>query len=101
MRFLLGFLVLALFAAPALAEPTLLRPARVFDGLTMHEGWQVLVDGDRIVAAGPSLAQPPGSRVVNLAGMTLMPGLIEGHGHLFLHPYDETLWDDQVLHEPL
>ncbi len=30
-----------------------------------------------------------------------MPGMIEGHSHLFLHPYNETLWDDQVLHEPL
>ena len=30
-----------------------------------------------------------------------MPGMIEGHSHLFLHPYNETMWDDQVLHEPL
>ena len=97
-------LLLALFvAAPAVAEPILLKPARVFDGVSPapHEGWSVLVDGDRITAAGPNLAAPAGTRVVELPSATLMPGLIEGHSHLFLHPYNETLWDDQVLHEPL
>jgi len=66
-----------------------------------HEGWSVLVDGDRIVAAGPNVSAPAGATVIDLPGTTLTPGLIEGHSHLFLHPYDETLWDDQVLHEPL
>ena len=61
----------------------------------------MLVDGDRITAAGPNLAAPAGARVIELPGTTLMPGMIEGHSHLFLHPYNETLWDDQVLHEPL
>ncbi|WP_298810289.1 amidohydrolase family protein [uncultured Sphingomonas sp.] len=83
--------------------PLLLRPAGVFDGVDgqVHAGWQVLVRGDRIAAVGPALAMPPGARVIDLAGATLMPGMIEGHGHLFLHPYDEASWDDQVLHEPL
>src|SRR4051794_19489315 len=97
-------IILALFlAAPAAAEPILLRPARVFDGVNAapHEGWAVLVDGDRIVAAGANLAAPPGARTIDLPGTTLMPGMIEGHSHLFLHPYNETLWDDQVLHEAL
>ncbi|PZN92823.1 MAG: amidohydrolase [Alphaproteobacteria bacterium] len=88
-------------AAPALAEPTLLKPARVFDGEVMQTGWQVLVDGDRIVAAGAGVAAPAGAKIVELPGATLLPGLIEGHTHLFLHPYNETKWDDQVLHEPL
>src|SRR4029079_17926287 len=85
------------------AEPILLRPARVFDGVNPapHESWQVLVDGDRISAVGPNLAEPAGARAVDLPNATLLPGLIEGHSHLFLHPYNETLWDDQVLHEPL
>ena len=90
-------------AAPATAETFLLRPARVFDGVsaTPHEGWSVLVEGDRIAASGPSVTAPPGAQTIELPGATLMPGMIEGHSHLFLHPYNETLWDDQVLHEPL
>jgi imidazolonepropionase-like amidohydrolase len=101
MKRLLFLLLLA--AAPAIAEPILLKPARVFDGVNPapHEGWSVLVDGDRIVAAGPNVAAPAGARTIDLPGTTLTPGLIEGHSHLFLHPYNETLWDDQVLHEPL
>ena len=81
----------------------LLRPARVFDGVdpAPHEGWQVLVRGERIEAAGPNLTAPAGARIVDLPGATLMPGMIEGHSHLFLHPYNETSWDDQVLREPL
>lgn len=101
MRRCLPLLFASLIATPAWAEPILLRPARVFDGSEMHDGWQVLVEGDRIQAAGPNLAPPGGAKVVELAGATLMPGMIEGHSHLFLHPYNETLWDDQVLHEPL
>jgi len=102
LRWLLALLFL--FAAmPTAAEPILLRPARVFDGVIPipHDGWTVLVDGDRIIAAGPNVAAPAGARVIDLPSTTLLPGLIEGHSHLFLHPYDETLWDDQVLHEPL
>ncbi len=100
----LAILLLALLAAaPALADTLLLRPGRLFDGINPapHEGWSVLVEGDRIAAVGPNLAAPAGARTIDLAGTTLMPGLIEGHSHLFLHPYNETLWDDQVLHEPL
>ena len=94
-------LLLALLAAPAAAQDAvLLRPARLFDGSAMHQGWSVLVRGDRIEAAGPSLAAPAGARVVDLPGMTLLPGLIEGHSHFFLHPYNETSWNDQVLREP-
>jgi imidazolonepropionase-like amidohydrolase len=90
-------------ATPAAADSILLRPARVFDGVNPapHEGWSVLVEGDRIAAVGPNLSAPAGTRPIDLPGATLMPGMIEGHSHLFLHPYNETLWDDQVLHEPL
>ncbi len=99
MRMLIAAL-LAL-AAPVAAEPILLKPAQVFDGDVMHPGWQVLVDGDHIVAVGPSLPVPAGARTIDLPGDTLMPGMIEGHSHLLLHPYNEMPWDDQVLHEPL
>lgn len=87
--------------APA-PSPILLKPAAVFDGETRQVGWAVLVRGDRIEAAGPaaSVPLPPGTVLVDLPGMTLMPGMIEGHTHLFLHPYDETSWNDQVLKEP-
>ncbi|HEY8434010.1 MAG TPA: amidohydrolase family protein [Sphingomicrobium sp.] len=94
---------IASVAIPAAAEPILLRPAQVFDGVDPrpHVGWQVLVEGDKIAAVGPNLAVPAGAKVIDLPGETLTPGLIEGHSHIFLHPYNETKWDDQVLHEPL
>lgn len=78
-----------------------LLPDRVFDGESMHEGWGVVVMGDRIEAAGPAsdLNAPANANRIDLSGTTLMPGLIEGHSHLLLHPYDETSWNDQVLKE--
>ena len=80
-----------------------LQPDRVFDGEQNHAGWVVVVKGDRIdaVGAAASTTVPPGARAIKLAGMTLMPGLIEGHSHLLLHPYNETTWENQVLREPL
>ncbi|HEV7349707.1 amidohydrolase family protein [Telluribacter sp.] len=81
----------------------LLQPARVFDGESIHTGWLVWVKGQRIMAAGPPASLPAEARqaqVLDLPGMTLLPGLIEGHSHLLLHPYNETPWDDQVLKEP-
>jgi imidazolonepropionase-like amidohydrolase len=94
---------IATVATPAIADTILLRPAQVFDGVNAqpHPGWLVLVEGDKIAAVGPNVTAPAGAKVIDLPGTTLMPGMIEGHSHLFLHPYNETLWDDQVLHEPL
>ena len=95
------------FSLPAQTAPDapviLLTPDRVFDGVAMRTGWSVLVRGDRILAAGPGIAAaaPPDARRIALAGATLLPGMIEGHSHLLLHPYNETSWDDQVLHESL
>src|SRR5689334_512768 len=81
----------------------LLRPARVFDGAVAHDGWVVLVRGERIEDVGPEaqIQAPSDGTVVELPRMTLLPGLIEGHSHVFLHPYDEAPWDDQVLKEAL
>ncbi|GAB3293419.1 amidohydrolase family protein [Hymenobacter humi] len=79
----------------------MLRPAAVFDGQAMHSGWAVLVENDKITAAGPAaqLTAPAGARTLELPGLTLMPGMIEGHAHMLLHPYNETPWNDQVLLE--
>jgi imidazolonepropionase-like amidohydrolase len=89
-------------APAANAAVTLLRPARVFDGDTMHEGWVVRVKGDRIEAAGPAASvSAADAKTVDLAGATLLPGLVEGHSHVLLHPYNETTWNDQVAHEAL
>jgi imidazolonepropionase-like amidohydrolase len=81
--------------------PLLIIPGRVFDGQVMHESWAVLVEKDKISAAGPiaSIKVPANVRRLELPGTTLLPGLIEGHSHLLLHPYNETSWNDQVLVE--
>ena len=84
------------------AAITVIRPARVFDGEAMHEGWAVRVRGDRIEAAGPAAGiDATNAKAVDLPGATLMPGLVEGHSHILLHPYNETSWNDQVAHEGL
>lgn len=91
--------------APVPAMTTLLVPDRVWDGVEAapHTGWAVLVTGDRIIAAGPrgQISVPAGATTINLPGTTLMPGLIDAHAHVLLHPYNETSWNDQVLHESL
>jgi len=95
----------SLTAPVAAQRASVLVPERVFDGASarLHAGWEVVVVGDTIAAAGPrgSLRRPAGASVIELPGLTLLPGLIEGHSHLLLHPYDETSWNDQVLYEPL
>ena len=84
------------------AKVMILRPARVFDGETLHSNWAVRVRGDRIDAVGPAASVvPAGSAVLDLPNTTLLPGLIEGHSHVLLHAYNETSWNDQVLKESL
>ena len=82
-----------------------LRPARVFDGESaqLHDGWVVVVRGEKIEAAGSpaSVRIPADARSIDLPSLTLLPGLIEAHSHVLLHPYSETLWNDQVAHEAL
>jgi imidazolonepropionase-like amidohydrolase len=87
-------------AAPAAI--TILKPARVWDGETMHEGWAVRVKGERVDAVGPDAnVASAGSRSIDLPGTTLTPGLVEGHSHILLHAYSETSWTDQVSREGL
>ncbi|MCL4867017.1 MAG: amidohydrolase family protein, partial [Gemmatimonadales bacterium] len=99
---LLLLIALPLGAHAQAPSPILLKPMAVFDGETSRPGWVVLVRGDKIEAAGPSasVTLPPGTLLIDLPGLTLMPGMIEGHTHLFLHPYNEASWNDQVLKEP-
>ena len=86
-------------------HPVLLKADRVFDARDeqAHTGWVVLVQGDKIAAVGPEgqVAAPAGTETLSFPGMTLLPGLIDAHSHIFLHPYNETLWNDQVLKETL
>jgi len=84
------------------AQVTILRPARVFDGTASHEGWAIRVRGERIEAVGPAASvAAEGAAAIDLPGATVLPGLIEGHSHVLLHPYNETSWNDQVLKESL
>jgi imidazolonepropionase-like amidohydrolase len=107
---ILSFLIVAMATAASAQRPgpskiLVLAPDAVWDGVadTPQRGWVVVVSGKRIEAAGPAqqVKVPAGAERVDLSGTTLIPGLIEGHSHLFLHPYDEALWDDQVLKEPI
>ena len=84
---------------------TLIVPDRVWDGVedAPHAGWAVLITGNKIIAAGPrgQISVPARATTINLPGTTLTPGLIDAHSHALLHPYNETSWNDQVLHESL
>jgi imidazolonepropionase-like amidohydrolase len=85
------------------AQAYLLKPRRVFDAdAGQLREWVVLVRGERIEAAGPASAiTPADAQTIDLPGLTLVPGLIDAHSHVFLHPYNETSWENQVLKEPL
>lgn len=101
---LLTALALVLTPGLAAADPAiLLKPARVWtaeDTGPPHEGWGVLVRDGRIAAVGPAGGiDATGAEIVELPGATVIPGLMDLHSHLFLHPYNETSWDDQVLKE--
>ena len=100
---LAGLLVLELSSGPSAQTPGIvLRPARVFDGDVLREGWGVRVKSDRIDAVGPAEAiAAAGAMVIDLPGTTLTPGLVEGHSHVLLHPYNETTWENQVAREGL
>ena len=83
------------------ASQTLLLPDRIFDGTELHENWVVLIEGNTISYVGQAsgMKKPKGTKEIVLEGQTLLPGIIEGHSHMLLHPYDETTWNDQVLEE--
>lgn len=102
---LLFLCAMHVLVTPAGAQVTLLKPMQVFDGEQMHPDWVVVTEGNRIAYAGPRTevpndpANPEPDFIIDLPGQTLLPGLIEGHSHVLLHPYNETAWNDQVLKE--
>jgi imidazolonepropionase-like amidohydrolase len=104
--FLLMVCAAATFSLGAEAPPghaLLLEPAQVWTaGEPLHTGWVVLIEGNEIKAVGPkaSVTVPADAERVALPGMTVLPGLMDLHSHLLLHPYNEKLWDEQVLTEP-
>ena len=88
-RILAGlFLFLATITLAQPKSSYLLQPDRVFDGIEMHEGWGVWIEGDKIAGVGPkeSLKPSSGTKTISMPGATLLPGLIEGHSHLLLYP---------------
>jgi len=86
---------------PTQVQEYLLKPARVFDGSRVREGDVVHIRGERIVAVGPvAEVNAPTAEVMDLPGMTLLPGLVDAHSHVLLHPYNEAPWNTQVLNEP-
>jgi imidazolonepropionase-like amidohydrolase len=100
MRTLLGLIFLS---STCLAQNSgyLLQPDRVFDGEKLLVGVSVFVHNDKIAAIGPTSSMKAAGdvTVIRLPGCTLLPGLIEGHSHLLLHPYNETPWTEQVMKE--
>ncbi|NYE60560.1 imidazolonepropionase-like amidohydrolase [Duganella sp. 1224] len=95
-------LVIGLFSSAAVAADTLLTPDQVWTGEGQpHANWAVLISGSKIAAVGPveQLNIPADAERINLPGATLIPGLMDLHSHVLLHPYNETSWDDQVLKE--
>lgn len=79
----------------------LITADRLFDGESIHADWALLVEGNKIVAVGPkqSIKVTEGTISFNYGNATVMPGMIEGHSHLLLYPYNITDWDTQVLKE--
>ena len=104
---LLSMLVACIASAQSPSPPPattawLLLPDRVWtgEGDAAHAGWAVLVRDGAVAAVGPAAQLDAGdAQRVDLPGATLLPGLIDAHSHLFLHPYDEAAWNDQVLKE--
>jgi imidazolonepropionase-like amidohydrolase len=99
-------LTIAPFAIGSAPESAyLIKPALVFDASSgqTHSSWAVLVQGEKIIQVGPvdSIKAIANAQTIELPDMTLLPGLIDAHSHIFLHPYNETLWNDQVLKESL
>src|SRR5437868_2339092 len=98
---LLTLLLISFFCNAQTNTAYLLQPDRIFDGEKIITGVSVFIHNDKITVIGPTanIKPTPDVVVIKLPGCTLLPGLIEGHSHLLLHPYNETTWNDQVMKE--
>jgi len=105
MRVLWVLLAMGIGSSATGAQPFVLKAARVYDGVNPqpHPNWVVVVRGDRIESAGPTntITIPGDAKTLEWPNGTLLPGLIDAHTHVLLHPYNEATWNDQVLKEPL
>lgn len=93
---------LMLCTVTVFGQSLLLKPDRVFDGeKVLPSGTVVLLEDGKISYVGQESAMKKGieAESIELPGQTLLPGLIEGHSHILLHPYNEVSWNDQVLKE--
>lgn len=88
-----------LFAQKESKKVTVLKADRVFDGFEVHSNWVVAIEDNRIIYTGPNKVFDKTATIISLPETTLMPGMIEGHSHVLLHPYNEVEWNDQVLQE--
>ena len=96
--------LISIFSPAVQAADILLSPERVWTGDGQpHANWSVLIADGKIAAVGPvdKMNIPAGAERIGLPGTTLIPGLMDLHSHVLLHPYNETSWDDQVLKESL
>lgn len=92
-------LILCLFAIDGFSQRIKITADRLFDGEEMRTGWGVIVEGNSIVEVGEANKLGESDETIDYPGGTLMPGMIEGHSHVLLYPYNETVWNDQVLKE--
>ncbi|WP_421879271.1 amidohydrolase family protein [Marinoscillum sp.] len=98
MRKVLLSIVFILTSYIGFSQSVKISADRLFDGSEMHQNWSLIIEGNVIVAVGPS-AKLSADSTIDLGNATLMPGMIEGHSHVLLYPYNQTDWNDQVLKE--
>jgi imidazolonepropionase-like amidohydrolase len=100
-RFIVSVLFVLLGFLSVKGDEVLLKPSFVLDIETgkILSGLEILIDGNKIKAIGKDISSNSSTKMIDLTGLTLMPGLIDAHSHVLLHPYNEVSWTDQVLRE--
>lgn len=99
--FLLLFVPLSAHTQPADSGEIVIQTGTLFDGEAIRENWVIHVKEGMISYAGPAseYSFPGNVHTLDLSDQFVMPGMIDAHTHVLLHPYDETSWNDQVLIE--